>query len=243
MVRDGLPGGRWVAGAECPGGLCQVACTHILRLAQEGSAATTITRDCSGSLTRGSSRRTRPFSTTPTTATGWRWRRCPSRGRGCSPGGMTGWGRCGSEASCSSRALRRSLLRSGWGVGMGVASQSVGGDDEDRRLVDLSEHVRNLLVLPVVSPDHPDPAARWHLCEHPEGAIATLVKLVDPVEGGLDLLGGEAVAAIFCGFPSIHLNRLIDSIYPAATGPASRVGCVEPSMTHQSFLEFRGYYT
>ncbi len=82
---------------------------------QEGSAATTITRDCSGSLTRGSSRRTSPFSTTPTTATGWRWRRCPSRGRGCSPGGMAGWGRCGSEASCSSRALRRSLLRSGWG--------------------------------------------------------------------------------------------------------------------------------
>ena len=33
-----------------------MACTHILRLAQEGSAATTITRDCSGSLTRGSSR-------------------------------------------------------------------------------------------------------------------------------------------------------------------------------------------
>jgi len=31
------------------------------------------------------------------------------------------------------------------------------------------------------------------------------------------------------------LNRLIDSIYPAATGPASRVGCVEPSMTHLSF--------
>ena len=117
----------------------------------------------------------------------------PLKGRGCSPGGMTGWGRCGSEASYSSRALRCLLLRSGWGVGMGVASQSVGGDDEDRRLVDLSEHVRNLLVLPVVSPDHPDPAARWHLCEHPEGAIATLVKLVDPVEGSLDLLGGEAV--------------------------------------------------
>ena len=74
----------------------------------------------------------------------------------------------------------------GLGVGMG-ASQSVGGDDEDRRLVDLSEHVRNLLVLPVVSPDHPDPAARWHLCEHPEAAIATLVKLVDPLEGGLDV--------------------------------------------------------
>ena len=56
MVRDGIAAGRWVAGAECPGGLCQVAPTHILRLAQEGSAATTITRDCSGSLTRGSSR-------------------------------------------------------------------------------------------------------------------------------------------------------------------------------------------
>jgi len=69
MVRNGIPAGRWVAGAECPGGLCQVASTHILRLAQEGSAATTITRDCSGSLTRGSSRRTSPFSTTPTTAT------------------------------------------------------------------------------------------------------------------------------------------------------------------------------
>ena len=38
---------------------------------QEGSATTTITRDCSGSLTRGSSRRTNPSSTTPTTATGW----------------------------------------------------------------------------------------------------------------------------------------------------------------------------
>ena len=41
------PRGRWVAGAECPGGLCQVACTHILRLAQEGSAARTIRRDLS----------------------------------------------------------------------------------------------------------------------------------------------------------------------------------------------------
>src|SRR5271157_5685771 len=48
MVRDGMPAGRWVAGAERPGGLCQVASTHILGLAQEGSAATTITRDCSG---------------------------------------------------------------------------------------------------------------------------------------------------------------------------------------------------
>ncbi len=85
-------------------------------------------------------------------------------------GRTSGRGSCGSEASCSSRALRRSLLRSGWGVGMGVASQSVGGDDEDRRLVDLSEHVRNLLVLPVVSPDHPDPAAGWHLGKHPQGA-------------------------------------------------------------------------
>ena len=33
-----------------------MASTHIPRLAQEGSDATTITRDCSGSLTRGSSR-------------------------------------------------------------------------------------------------------------------------------------------------------------------------------------------
>src|SRR5271157_3382418 len=160
MVRDGIPADRWVARAECPGGLCQVACTHILRLAQEGSAATTITRDCSGSLTRGSSRRTNLFSTTPTTATGRRWRRCVSKGRGCSSGGMAGRGRCGSEATCSSRALRRSLLRSGWGVSMGVDSQSVGGDDEDRRLLDLSEYVRHLLVVPVISPDHPDPAAR-----------------------------------------------------------------------------------
>src|SRR5208337_1170300 len=60
MVRDGIPAGRWVAGAECSGELCQVASIHILRLAQEGSAATTITRDCSDSLTRGSSRRTIP---------------------------------------------------------------------------------------------------------------------------------------------------------------------------------------
>jgi len=65
---------------------------------------------------------------------------------------------------------------------MGVDSQSAGGDDEDRRLVDLSEHVRNLLVLPVVPPDHSDPAARWYLCEHAEGAIATLVELVDALE-------------------------------------------------------------
>ncbi len=55
------------------------------------------------------------------------------------------------------------------------------------------------------------------------------------IEGGLDLLGGDAVAAIFCKFHSIHLNRLIDSISRAAIGPASRVGCVEPSMTHRSF--------
>ncbi len=57
----------------------------------------------------------------------------------------------------------------------------------------LSEHIRYLLVFPVVSPDLPDPAARWHLCEHAERAIATVLELVDALEGGLDLLDGEAV--------------------------------------------------
>jgi len=55
-----MPAGRWVEGAVCPGGLSPEAATHILRLAQEDSAATTITRECSGSLTRGSSRRSIP---------------------------------------------------------------------------------------------------------------------------------------------------------------------------------------
>jgi len=93
---------------------------------------------------------------------------------------------------------------------MGVASQSVGGYDEDRRPVDLSEHVRNLLVLPVVSPDHPDPAARWHLCEHAEGAIATLVELVDALESKAASTSSaeRPWAASFCRFHSIHLNRL-----------------------------------
>ena len=52
------------------------------------------------------------------------------------------------------------LLRSGWGIGIGVDSRSVGDDNEDWRLLYLSEHVRHLLVLPIISPDHPDPAAR-----------------------------------------------------------------------------------
>ncbi len=97
--------------------------------------------------------------------------------------------------------------------------------------------VRNLLILPVVSPTHPDPAAGWHLREHAEGAIATLVKLVDAFESKAASTSSaeKPWAAIFCRFHSIHLNRLIDSIYRAAIGPASRVGCVEPSMTHQSF--------
>ena len=74
-------------------------------------------------------------------------------------------------------------------------NRSATATDFDRRplLLDLSEHVRHLLVVPVVSPGHPDPAAGWHLCEHAEGAIATLVELVDPVDGGLDLIGGETV--------------------------------------------------
>ena len=38
-----------------------------------------------------------------------------------------------------------SLLRSGWGTGMGVDSQSVGGDNEDWRLLDLPPHLLNLL--------------------------------------------------------------------------------------------------
>ena len=45
MVRDGIPAGRWVAGAECPGGLCQAACTHTLRLAQEGSDSNSLLLD------------------------------------------------------------------------------------------------------------------------------------------------------------------------------------------------------
>ena len=71
---------------------------------QDGSDATTITRDCSASLTRGSSRRT----THPPPR---RWPRggggedAPRR-RGDSPDGTSGWSKWGSEASCSSRALR-----------------------------------------------------------------------------------------------------------------------------------------
>ncbi len=40
MLRDRIPAGRWVAEAECPGGLCQAASTHILGLAREGPTPT-----------------------------------------------------------------------------------------------------------------------------------------------------------------------------------------------------------
>ena len=73
-------------------------------------------------------------------------------------------------------------------------SPSVGGNNEDRRLVDVSEHVGNLFVLAVVPPDHPDLATRWHLGKHPERAVTAFIELVNAVEGGLDLLGGEPVS-------------------------------------------------
>jgi hypothetical protein len=106
---------------------------------QDGSEATMMTRDCSGNLTSGSRRRTNPFSTTPTTATGRGCRACASMGRGWSLGEMPGSGRCGSEANCSSRALRRSLLRSRSGIGMVVDSQSVGVDNEDWRFASFTK--------------------------------------------------------------------------------------------------------
>ncbi len=194
MVRAGVPAGRWVAGAECPGGLRRVASTHIPRLARarlpRRSLATARAASLAGQA--GAPARSPPLRQRPRGDGG----EDASPGRGGSPGGTSGWGRCGSEASCSSRALRRSLLRSGWGIGMGVDSQSVGGDDEDRRLVDLSEHVR------------PEPA-------HPPGRIANSPRsggrMAPPrtcgrchrdarqagrrvrIEGGLNLLGGEAV--------------------------------------------------
>jgi len=67
-----------------------------------------MTRACRGSFTEGSRGRTRPFSTMPTTATGWRrlrgkWDSIGEMGasRGIWSGAM-----CGSAAICSSFARR-----------------------------------------------------------------------------------------------------------------------------------------
>ena len=52
------------------------------------------------------------------------------------------------------------------------------GDDEDWRIVDLSENVRDLVRITIESPDHPHAATRRHLCQHPEGSILALLKAV-----------------------------------------------------------------
>jgi len=65
---------------------------------------------------------------------------------------------------------------------------SIGGDHEDRHFAQLAEDVRDLVVLAIIPPDHPDPAARRRLPEHLEGTIRAFLEAEDAVERGLHLL-------------------------------------------------------
>ena len=67
------------------------------------------------------------------------------------------------------------------------------GDDEDWRIVDLPEYVRDLVRIAIVSPDHPHAATRRHLCQHTEGSILPLLKADHPIIRCLDLLGRQGV--------------------------------------------------
>ena len=51
-------------------------------------------------------------------------------------------------------------------------SLSVSRDNEDGRFAQFSEDVRDLVILVVISPDHPDPAARRCRREHLEGTVS-----------------------------------------------------------------------
>src|SRR5205807_1328557 len=73
-------------------------------------------------------------------------------------------------------------------------SLSVRGDYEDGHVAQLAEDVGDLVLLPIIPPDHPDPAARRRRGEHLEGAVLALLKAEDLVERGLDLFRRETVS-------------------------------------------------
>jgi hypothetical protein len=92
-------------------------CFH-LSLSARGhvpSLATIMTRECSASLIPGSNKRIKPFSTTPSTASGRRRPRCDSTGEKGAWAGRSRGARGGSEAICSSSARRATLRLSSAG--------------------------------------------------------------------------------------------------------------------------------
>jgi hypothetical protein len=72
-------------------------------------------------------------------------------------------------------------------------SFSIRGDDENRYIAQLTEHVGDFIVFPVVPPNNPDPAAGWRGGEHLEGGVLAFLKAEDTVERGLDLLRPKTV--------------------------------------------------
>jgi hypothetical protein len=98
--------------------------------------------------------------------------------------------------------LRRDLLIKGSTRGASLVSSwsghgvlfSIRGDHEDRHFAQFAKDVGNLVVLAIVPPDHPDPPARWRLCEHLVGAVLAFLEPEDAIKCGLDLLRCERVS-------------------------------------------------
>ena len=170
-----------------------------------------MTRERSGNFTAGSMGRTKPFSTTPSTAMGRRRRRWASAGDGIASGGSSRGASCGSAASCSSRESRSGVWASTIGV-VNWLSLSVCSDHEDGRIAQLAENIRNLVALPIIPPDHPDSATRRRHSKHLEGAIPSLLKAEYAVERGFDFNRREAVCVNLLQVP---LNPL--KLPPAAS--------------------------
>jgi len=111
--------------------------------------------------------------------------------------------RLGGHLLVSRSTARASLVNLRCSHGMFL---SVGGDHEDRRFAQLTKDVRNLVVLSVIPPDHPDPAARWCLGEHLVGTVLPLLEADDTVERGLDLLRGDVVSVNLLKVPFYPLE-------------------------------------
>jgi hypothetical protein len=160
---------------------------------QAPSVATIITRECSSSLTAGSSDRIKPFSTIHTTASGRRQRpRCDSTDEKGASADKSRSARGGSAAICSSSAHRAALRLSSAGVSIKFPL-SISGDYEYRRVAQVAEHMRNLVVLTIVPPNHPNPPAGRCRSEHLQRAVLAFLKAESPVERRLDFLRREAV--------------------------------------------------
>lgn len=83
------------------------------------------------------------------------------------------------------------MVAAGVQLWRGHTNLSVGGDNENWRVVDFPEHVRVFVVFPVVPPNYPNAASGRRFGQHPKRAIPPVIDADDPLESGLNLLGRE----------------------------------------------------